>query len=39
MLNIETKNDQKKIQKQEILNFNSNDKYFHIKHKKNFKKY
>ena len=38
MLNIETKNDQKKIQKQGILNFNSNDEYFHVKSKKKFQK-
>ena len=38
MLNIKTKNNQKEIQKQEILNFNSNDEYFHIKNKKEFQK-
>ena len=38
MLNIETKNDQKKIQKQGILNFDSNDEYFHVKNKKKFQK-
>ena len=38
MLNIETKNNQKEIQKQEILDFNSNDEYFHVKNKKEFQK-
>ena len=28
----------KKIQKQKILNFNSNDEYFHVKNKKKFQK-
>ena len=38
MLNIKTKDNQKKIQKQEILNSNSNDEYFYIKNKKEFQK-
>ena len=38
MLNIKTKDDQKKIQKQEILNSSSNDEYFHVENKKEFQK-
>ena len=38
MLNIKTKNDQKKIQKQEILNSSSDDEYFHMENKKKFQK-
>ena len=36
ILNIETKDDQKKIQKQKTLNSNSDNEYFHMKNKKKF---
>ena len=36
MLNTETKDDQKEIQKQGTLDSNSNDEYFHVESKKEF---
>ena len=38
MLNTETKNDQEEIQKQGILDFNSDDEYFHVENKEKFQK-